>query len=85
MKPAAPNQTTVAKLWQIYQTNESDVNTIIAVVGLLFELNFQNDLLFDSEPALALPKPGSIAYDQTAFVTQIALEKSTVAPWRVRG
>ena len=45
MKPAAPNQTTVAKLWQIYQTNESDVNTIIAVVGLLFELNFQNDWL----------------------------------------
>lgn len=45
MKPAAPSQTTVAKPWQIYPTNESDVNTVIAVVGFLFELNFQNDLL----------------------------------------
>ena len=56
-----------------------------AWIGVYKSRNFQNDLLFDSEPALALPKPGSIAYDQTTFVTQIALEKSTVAPWRVRG
>lgn len=49
MQKAGPNQTMVAKLWPDYQANESKVKSMIKVVGILLDLTFQNDLLWDLE------------------------------------